>query len=207
MNSRPLSSSQTAENYERLFPEGISAERRHTKTNSSLISLRPPHFASSLPNATFVTLIRGVGGSTAPHFIIITFHYERNVLRPLNMHPHPSCALRLTPVRGWIASTYQRDTDPRDYQECSQVESSGNADSSGLLTKVRITSGLSIRAYHTALFGAPEPETQFETPNPFLPVLRSLEHPVFIDPFREWSSAYLFLHWIMVLSLTNSSPS
>ncbi|GBM32689.1 hypothetical protein AVEN_223471-1 [Araneus ventricosus] len=26
-----------------------------------------------------------------------------------------------------------------------------------------------------------------------------LEHPVFIHPFREWSSAYLFLQWIMVL--------
>ncbi|GBL96728.1 hypothetical protein AVEN_111863-1 [Araneus ventricosus] len=48
------------------------------------------------------------------------------------------------PAHGWIASTYQRDTEPRDYQECSQAD-------------------------HTALFGAPEPETQFETPNPFLP--------------------------------------
>ncbi|GBM46106.1 hypothetical protein AVEN_236124-1 [Araneus ventricosus] len=79
----------------------------------------------------------------------------------------------------------------------------------GLLTKVRNNSGLSIRAdqYDTALFGAPEPETQFETPNPFLPPVLSPRTSVFILPFREWSSAYLFLHWIMVLWLTNSSPS
>ncbi|GBN45185.1 hypothetical protein AVEN_206737-1 [Araneus ventricosus] len=46
---------------------------------------------------------------------------------------------------------------------------SGDADSSGLLTKVRFQSGLPVRAdqYHTALFGTPEPETSFETPNPF----------------------------------------
>ncbi|GBO06674.1 hypothetical protein AVEN_90421-1 [Araneus ventricosus] len=54
-------------------------------------------------------------------------------------------------------------------------------------------------ADHTALFGAPEPETQFETPNPFLPPSPSLlEHSV-LFPFKEWSSAYLSLHWIMVL--------
>ncbi|GBM97107.1 hypothetical protein AVEN_72606-1 [Araneus ventricosus] len=37
-------------------------------------------------------------------------------------------------------------------------------------------------ADHTALFGAPEPETQFETPNPFLPpsVRSLLEHSVLI---------------------------
>ncbi|GBM15749.1 hypothetical protein AVEN_262916-1 [Araneus ventricosus] len=47
---------------------------------------------------------------------------------------------------------------------------SGDADSSGLLTKVRFQSGLSVRAdqYHTALFGPPEPETSFETPHPIL---------------------------------------
>ncbi|GBO05120.1 hypothetical protein AVEN_234738-1 [Araneus ventricosus] len=75
-----------------------------------------------------------------------------------------------------------------------------------LLTKVRIQSGLSVRAdkYHTALFGTPEPEKQFETPNPFLSPV-SPRTSVFIHSFREWSSAYLFLHWIMVLWLTNSS--
>ncbi|GBM89186.1 hypothetical protein AVEN_47789-1 [Araneus ventricosus] len=28
----------------------------------------------------------------------------------------------VTHALGWIASTYQRDTEPRDYQECSQVD-------------------------------------------------------------------------------------
>ncbi|GBM19962.1 hypothetical protein AVEN_164902-1 [Araneus ventricosus] len=45
---------------------------------------------------------------------------------------------------------------------------------------------------------------QFETPNPFLSVV-SPRTSVFIHSFREWSSAYLFFHWIMVLWLTNSS--
>ncbi|GBN19010.1 hypothetical protein AVEN_113485-1 [Araneus ventricosus] len=60
-------------------------------------------------------------------------------------------------------------------------------------------------ADHTAFFGTPEPEKQFETPNPFSLRRPSLEHPVFIHSFREWISAYLFLHWIMALWLTNSS--
>ncbi|GBM94111.1 hypothetical protein AVEN_237385-1 [Araneus ventricosus] len=47
-------------------------------------------------------------------------------------------------------------------------------------------------------------QNQFETPNPFLSVV-SPRTSVFIHSFREWSSAYLFLHWIMVLWLTNSS--
>ncbi|GBM17176.1 hypothetical protein AVEN_46919-1 [Araneus ventricosus] len=61
------------------------------------------------------------------------------------------------------------------------------ADSSGLPTKVRINSGLSIRADHTALFGSLEPETQFETPNAVSPsVPRSLlEHSVLFTPSRS----------------------
>ncbi|GBL82961.1 hypothetical protein AVEN_106458-1 [Araneus ventricosus] len=80
---------------------------------------------------------------------------------------------------GWIASTYQRDTEPRDYQECSQVDEPrvrGMPIPRGCLTKSELIRDFKIRADHTALFGAPEPETQFETPNavsPSVPVLSS----------------------------------
>ncbi|GBN53400.1 hypothetical protein AVEN_25301-1 [Araneus ventricosus] len=78
-----------------------------------------------------------------------------------------------------------------------------DADSSGCLPKSEFSRDFQ-STDHTALFGPQEPETQFETPNPF-PSVVSPRTSVFIHSFREWSSAYLFLHWIMVLWLTNSS--
>ncbi|GBN44534.1 hypothetical protein AVEN_21821-1 [Araneus ventricosus] len=48
----------------------------------------------------------------------------------------------------------------------------GDADSSGCLPKSEFSRDFQ-SADHTALFGPPEPETQFETPNPFLSAVPS----------------------------------
>ncbi|GBM34821.1 hypothetical protein AVEN_208028-1 [Araneus ventricosus] len=79
-------------------------------------------------------------------------------------------------------------------------QSSGNADSSGLLTKVRINSGLSIRADHTALFGAPEPETPFETPNAVSPSVPLSPRTFSFYPLLQGVELRLpLLHWIRIV--------
>ncbi|GBM55420.1 hypothetical protein AVEN_123505-1 [Araneus ventricosus] len=85
--------------------------------------------------------------------------------------PRQSFAVALR-LPGWIASTYQRDTEPRDSQECSQVEPRvrGMLIPRGCLPKSEL-----LRDFQSELIGAPEPETQFETPNPFLSVLSNIQ--------------------------------
>ncbi|GBN57210.1 hypothetical protein AVEN_222259-1 [Araneus ventricosus] len=50
-------------------------------------------------------------------------------------------------------------------------------------------------------FGAPESETKFEPPKSVLyrPSSFSTQHSVFIPYLKGWSSAFLSLHWIIVL--------
>ncbi|GBN47144.1 hypothetical protein AVEN_91084-1, partial [Araneus ventricosus] len=103
----------------------------------------------------------------------------------------------------WIPSTYQRDTEPRDYQECSQVDGPrvrGMPIPRGCLPKSEL-----LRDFQSELITQLSSVLRSLKPSsrllmPFLrPSSSLLEHSVFIQPFREWSSAYLFLHWVMVL--------
>ncbi|GBM59341.1 hypothetical protein AVEN_216419-1 [Araneus ventricosus] len=97
-------------------------------------------------------------------------------------------------VEGWLASTYQCNSEPRDYQECSQVHEPRVRGCRFLgvayQRQVAYFSRDFQSADHTAFFGTPEPETSFETPNPILSLV-SPRTSVFIHSFREWSSAYL----------------
>ncbi|GBM80182.1 hypothetical protein AVEN_141651-1 [Araneus ventricosus] len=85
----------------------------------------------------------------------------------------------------------------------------GILDSSGVAYQVRLQLGLSIRPNHTAFFGTPEPEKQFETPIRFLSRPSLLEHPFYslLQGVDEVVSTYLFLHWIMVLWLITAPSS
>ncbi|GBN36353.1 hypothetical protein AVEN_191372-1 [Araneus ventricosus] len=61
-------------------------------------------------------------------------------------------------------------------------------------------------------FGAPESETKFESPKLVLHrPPRSIQHSLFIPYLKGWSSAFLSLHWIIVLPdeqrLTFHDPS
>ncbi|GBO08585.1 hypothetical protein AVEN_85667-1 [Araneus ventricosus] len=103
---------------------------------------------------------------------------------------------RIMENEGWIASTYQRDTEPRDYQEFSQVDEPrvrGMPIPRGCLPKSEL-----IRDFQSELITQLSSvlrslKTQFETPNAVSPSVRfSPRTSRFIQPFKKWSSAYLY---------------
>ncbi|GBN23649.1 hypothetical protein AVEN_34815-1 [Araneus ventricosus] len=53
---------------------------------------------------------------------------------------------------------------------------------------------------HSSLSVLPESETKFEPPKRFFTALPfSIQHSVFIPYLKGWSSAFLPLHWLIVL--------